>query len=187
MGTRTHRTRAPRQTNLTTPYTIVVDSREQAPLAFANHRADVKDGALPLVVRTVRACLGAGDYSLLGYETRIAIERKSASDLFSTLGQSRRRFQCELDRLAGPCATYEYAAVVAECDWSAVITCPPKFSKLNPKSVFRSVIAWQLRYPRLHWWFCPGRAFAEVVTLRLLERFWKVKQATRKEEQKCRG
>jgi hypothetical protein len=35
------------------------------------------------------------------------------------------------------------------------------------------VIAWQQRYPRVHWWLCPGRAFAEVTTYRILERYWR--------------
>jgi hypothetical protein len=54
---------------------------------------------------------------------------------------------------------------------------PPVRSRLNPKTVYRSVIAWQMRYPRVVWWPCPGRAFAEVTTYRLLERFHKEREA----------
>ncbi|MDE2097140.1 MAG: ERCC4 domain-containing protein, partial [Patescibacteria group bacterium] len=122
----------------------------------------------------VPGTLKSGDYSLLGFENRIAIERKSLSDLFSTLGQGRDRFHRELERLAA--TDYQFAAVVCEADWATVLASPPERSMLRPKTVFRSVIAWQIRYPLVHWWFCPGRAFAEKVTFRLLERFWKEQQ-----------
>src|SRR5581483_2134770 len=100
---------------------------------------------------------------------QLAVERKSLADLFHTLGQGRDRFQRELGRLA----KYDFAAIVIEADWSTIIMDPPKRSRLLPKTIFRSVIAWQLRYPRIHWWTCPNRQFAEVTTFRLLERFWK--------------
>jgi len=61
--------------------------------------------------------------------------------------------------------------------WAAAIESlipPQPRSRLNPKTVFRSVVAWQLKYPRVHWWMCPSRRFAEVLTLRLLQRWWRV-------------
>lgn len=153
------------------PIAVVIDTREQLHFSFQNIVADAKDGRLPVAVETVRLGLKAGDYSLAGCESRVAIERKSLEDLFNTLGQGRARFQRELDRLSAP--SYEFSAVVCEADWSMILAYPPERSQLRPKTVFRSVIAWQMRYPRLHWWMCPGRAFAEKVTFRLLERFWK--------------
>jgi hypothetical protein len=66
-----------------------------------------------------------------------------------------------------------FAAVVVEADWEKILKHPPDFSRLNPKTIFRSVIAWQQRYPRVHWWMGPDRRFAEIVTLRILERFLK--------------
>lgn len=50
---------------------IVVDTREQRPYSFDEAR----------VGGVVHAALPAGDYSLLGQETRIAIERKSLADV----------------------------------------------------------------------------------------------------------
>lgn len=168
---------------LTTPYTIVVDTREQRPFAFANIFADAVDGRRPLNVQTVRSTLSSGDYSLAGYESLIAVERKSAADLFNTLGQGRRRFTAELARLGGEGSTYQFAAVVVEAEWRELIESPPPHSKLRTKTVHRSVIAWQQQYPRIAWWFVPGRAMAEVTTLRVLERFWKTKK---KEENRKR-
>ena len=91
------------------------------------------------------------------------------ADLFATLGQDRERFERELTRLA----EMTFAAVVVEADWDKILKHPPEFSRLNPKTIFRSVIAWQQRYPRVHWWMGPDRRFAEIVTLRILERFLK--------------
>lgn len=155
---------------LTTPYTVVIDTREQRPFAFAGIRADARQHCRPLAVQTVRATLRQGDYSLVGHELAIAIERKSAADLYSTLAAGRGRFERELQRLN----QLQFAAVVVEIDWHEILLgAPDGWSKLSPKTVYRSVIAWQQRYPRVHWWTCRGREFAEVTTLRMLERWWR--------------
>jgi hypothetical protein len=157
---------------LVTPYTVVVDSREQQPFAFTGLRGDAVQGRRTLLVRAVTRCLPAGDYSLEGFEGQMAVERKSLADLFNTLGQSRARFSRELQTLSA----YAFSAVVIEAGWETILGRPPPRSRLNPKTVFRSVIAWQQLWPRLHWWALPSRAVAEVTTLRILERFWKNQQ-----------
>jgi hypothetical protein len=154
---------------LVTPYTVVVDNREQQPFVFTGLRGDAIQGQRNLLVRTVTRCLPAGDYSLAGFERQIAVERKSLFDLFHTLGQSRARFSRELLKLS----SYEFSAVVVEADWGIILGRPPPRSRLNPKTIFRSVIAWQQLWPRIHWWMLPGRNVAEVTCLRILERFWK--------------
>jgi ERCC4-type nuclease len=151
------------------PAVVTIDTREQQPYGFRSIKADAMEGVGLLRVKTTRATLRQGDYSLEGFEDRIAIERKSAEDLFRTLGQGRKRFERELIRLSA----YPFAAVVVESEWSQLLQCPPAFSKLSPKSVFRSVIAWQQRYSGIHWVLCPGRSFAEAATFRILDRFWK--------------
>ncbi len=83
--------------------TAIVDSREQAPLALA-----------PL--RSVVGTLATGDYSVLGLEHVVAIERKSLPDLLSCVGQERERFDREVQRLlAYPCR-----ALVVESSWLEV-------------------------------------------------------------------
>jgi DNA excision repair protein ERCC-4 len=82
----------------------VIDSREQTPLDLS-----------PLVVVTKK--LDAGDYSIVGLESRVAIERKTMSDLIGTLTFGRERFERELDRLA----SYERALILVEGDLSDVI------------------------------------------------------------------
>lgn len=156
---------------ITSPFTVTVDTREQHPYDFAGLRADARQGGWLLTVTTQAATLASGDYSILGHEGCVAVERKSKADLFGTLSQGRERFVRELERLA----CMPFAVVVVEAEWSEVLE-GATFSRLKPKTVYRSVIAWQQRYPNVHWWFVPGRAFGMATTYRVLERWWRERQ-----------
>lgn len=81
------------------PY-VLIDSREQRPLRFPPD----------LGVDCGGATLPAGDYSVRGFTSLIALERKSVGDLVSTLTQGRERFENELDMLA----EYRWRAILVE-------------------------------------------------------------------------
>lgn len=81
------------------PVTVVIDTREQTPWRFADDE-----------LVTVSRCLAAGDYSVDGLETQIALERKSLDDFVQTVIHARERFERELQKLAA----YQLAAVVVE-------------------------------------------------------------------------
>lgn len=66
--------------------TIIIDSREQAPLKFPNFPAET-------------ATLQTGDYSVKGLEDIFTVERKSVADLISSLTSGRERFQREIQRM----------------------------------------------------------------------------------------
>ncbi len=151
---------------------IIVDTREQAPYTFSSLCGDVKDNERPIRITTVRRGLAQGDYSLDGFEDKVAVERKSKQDCFGTLGQGRLRFERELARLA----TLTIAAVVVEAEWSEVLGDPPPFSRLVPRTIFRSALAWMMRFPNVHWLMMPGRRIAEQATFRFLEKFWRESQ-----------
>lgn len=75
------------------PLIFVIDSREQRPLVLEP---------------SIRHKLLAGDYSVLGKEVRIAVERKSLNDLTGSITRGFKRFRRELillsmmnDRLIG--------------------------------------------------------------------------------------
>lgn len=68
--------------------TAIVDTREQAAWDLAP-------------MKIVSRGLDVGDYSILGLESVIAIERKSLPDFVMCCGGERERFQRELDRLRG--------------------------------------------------------------------------------------
>jgi hypothetical protein len=157
-------------------FQIVIDSREKTPFLFHGLKADAAQGRRPLMVATTVKGLPSGDYSIEGHEGAVAVERKSLADLYSTISQGRDRFERELERLdAMACA-----AVVIEASWHQIINDPPPYSKLPAKNVFRSILSWQQRWPRVNWWPAEGRRFAEVITFRWLERFWKDSQAGRR-------
>mgnify|MGYP002640602995 CR=1 FL=1 len=136
-------------------FTIVVDTREQQPYAF--------DSA---VVRT----LPTGDYSIVGLEDRVTIERKSKTDAYGSLGQGRARFRREFERLS----LYDYAAVVVE-DTLQGFLLRPAFSQMNPRAALASLIAWSVRY-RVPVFFAGDRAHGRALTCRLLKMYWKYGQ-----------
>ena len=71
---------------------IIIDTREQLPF-FVSPHWDEK------ITKTVKG-LTSGDYSLIGFENVVAIERKSLADLYSSLTNDRKRFEREFQRLA---------------------------------------------------------------------------------------
>ena len=141
---------------------IIQDTREQSPYSFSR--------ILPrpeVVVGTLKT----GDYSLQGHEDQITIERKSLADAYGTFGKGRARFERELERMS----EFQFAVVMIEADWLAILRNPPSRSRLKSKTIYRSVIAWEQRYG-VHFWACTNRAFAEKTTYVMLERFWRDKK-----------
>ena len=153
---------------LTVPFTVLVDGREKAPYRFTGIDSDAKDGNRRLIVPTQWAHLKTGDYTIAGLEDVVAVERKSITDLFSTLGQHRKRFEAEHSRLAA----FRRAVVVIEATWLEILHWPPGGSRLNPKTVFRTALSWHVRYG-VPWIVAEDRRFAEIYTFRFLEKCWK--------------
>ena len=91
----------------TNSFKIVVDSREQKPLPFRKSK---------LVTEVITRKLDAGDYSIDGYDNKIAIERKSIPDLYGTLGKGHKRFQRELERAKD----MKYFAILVDGTFTAV-------------------------------------------------------------------
>ena len=133
---------------------IVVDTREQRPFAFHGR---------PVAVRV--CALEAGDYSLAGFERRIAVERKSLVDLVGVLGRDRERFVRELARLRG----YDCAAVVVE-EPEIMLRTGRYRGGLNPSAAWQSVIALSARF-RVPFFFCKDREDAEGVTFDILRHY----------------
>ena len=149
------------------PFTIVIDTREQAGYDFRGFKADADKRYAPLVIPIEIGTLQTGDYSLKGYEDRIAIERKSKADCFSTFSQGRDRFERELERMR----SMDFAAVVVEATLGSCQTDPPEHTKFSFKSFYRSYIRWMVRY-RVPFIFCPTKNEAERATMRMLQGFW---------------
>jgi ERCC4-type nuclease len=86
--------------------TVVVDTREQLPYIFNSEK-----------VAAIRRALPAGDYSLVGLENRVAVERKSLPDFVATVIRGRKRFHRELQKLSA----YDAACVVVECNFRDLV------------------------------------------------------------------
>ena len=124
--------------------TIIEDTREQAPLDFS---------AFPFV-EVERATLRSGDYSVKGWESRFAVERKSLADLVGTITHGHERFERELERLA----SFQYAAVVVEAPEMDLRTGKYR-SQLLPRAAVGMITAFEVRY-RIPFHFCGTRAMA---------------------------
>ena len=131
-------------------FVVAVDQREKMPFEFTPSE---------------RVFLPTGDYSIIGLTDRIAIERKCPEELFKCAGPFRARFERELRRLA----TFEYAAIVIEGPLRSLLA--SRWSRVRPRSVINSLIAWSIRYG-VHVWFADNRELARALTYRILQKFW---------------
>jgi ERCC4-type nuclease len=132
---------------------VVIDTREQRPYLFP---------------RSISGTLASGDYSLEGYENRVAIERKSKEDAYGSLGGGRKRFEAEWVRLS----QLDYAAVVIESGIPDFLREPPPYSEMHPRAALCTLLAWSIKY-RVPVWFAGDRQHAKALVLRLLTYWWR--------------
>jgi ERCC4-type nuclease len=151
------------------PFTIVCDTREKRAFNFDAITERRRGEDVPIDVGVVRAGLKTGDYSVQGCEAQLTIERKSVKDLVQTIFHGRRRFVRELERMQEMMC----ACVLVEGDWLAVMRHTHGNTQGNPKSVDASMMAWSIRFPKVHWHFRPSRYYAERSCYRLLSSFYK--------------
>lgn len=157
------------------PFTIIIDQREKAPFSFSGFRSDADKKNTPLIIPTRVEYLVTGDYTIEGFQSEISVERKSISDLVGTLTAGRERFIEELQRAQ----EMKFAAVVVEGGWSDVLQFCHEAASRNasrspsPKTVFRSIVAFQQRFHRVHWWMCNDRRMAEWAAFRILDRYFR--------------
>jgi len=107
---------------------VVIDTREQAPLRFAN-------------LASVPGTLTSGDYAPAGLEHLCAIERKSAADLVASVTHERARFERELHRLRG----MAFARVIVAASRESIEAGEYR-SRANPRAVLASCDTFEVRY-----------------------------------------
>lgn len=162
------------------PFQILIDTREKQPYEFQGLVSNADQGSLPIEVKTARVTIHNGDYQIAGLENRIAIERKSLEDLYGSVAQRRENFEERLERMASECGR---SFVIVEAERSVLLANPPQFTQYSPKSLSRTLLAWDFRFPT-KWCFMASRALAMAMTFRLLERAWIDNERT-KERQKA--
>lgn len=192
-------------TQILSPFTVVIDSAETHPFTFHGIPADrdssgtFKDAfgdkhARTIIVPTEWRSLGRhpdslGDYSIDGGTGRVHVERKSMEDLQATLlgwrrkdeeAGRRERFECELENLS----KIERPLVVVECGFDDVLRCAPTWGKKSPqenaKILARTIVAYMTELP-VPWLFAGSRRLAEVLTYRHFARWWEQRRGERKE------
>lgn len=126
---------------------VIADTREQEPFVLT-----------PTRITTVRRALAAGDYSVVGLEERVAVERKTIEDLVKTVVLDRERFERELAKLA----TYDAACVVVEGGLRDILDGNYR-SGIHPNSVFGAVMAIIVDH-RIPVFFCGDRQAARTFT-----------------------
>jgi DNA excision repair protein ERCC-4 len=120
--------------------TLIADTREQEPYSFDSRLVVVERRALP-----------AGDYSVAGMESTVAVERKTLDDFISTVIHQRARFGRELRKLAGCRA----ACVVVEAGLLEVLQGRYR-GGAHPNAVLGSALSITLDY-RIPVFFCSSR------------------------------
>jgi ERCC4-type nuclease len=105
-------------------FCVKIDTREQLPFSFEH-------------LGSCMGTLATGDYSIVGLEHVIAIERKGLNDFVSCCAGERDRFQAELKRMLA----YETRAVVIEASWADLERGEWR-SKIPAQSVVSSALGW---------------------------------------------
>jgi len=134
-------------------FVIVIDTRENLPYKFP--------------VASVTKKLQSGDYSIVGLENQVAVERKTRQDGYQSLGQGRKRFENEFRRLS----EFKFSAVVIE---SSIIDFleQPAYTKMDPHAAINSLISWMVKYKVCVIW-AGDRLHGSAMTFRILEKFWR--------------
>mgnify|MGYP000896174624 CR=1 FL=1 len=179
-----------------TPFVILIDKAEKNPFQFRGitARSFIDPDQRLYIPRTEPRYLGIGmgDYSLDGCQQQVAVERKSLEDFQGTLlgwprDVSERSVACEWDARRCVCRRARFkrelarlsrmlaAAVVVEAPLGECLDLAPcwgkRSSEENKKYLLATYLSWSNTF-RTPWHFCADRSMAEVVTLRILEKFW---------------
>jgi len=141
------------------PFVIVQDTREQTPYLFLEERYE---GVLVVV-----AGLGTGDYTLLGCESEIGIERKSLSDYIGSISSGRERFEREMVRASA----FKRFYVVIEASIDDIRSHDYQ-SQMAPHAVLQTTFSWSLKYGVHHIW-AGTRSGGEYTTFHLLRHYYR--------------
>ncbi len=124
-------------------FAIVIDSNEQSPLKFGN-------------IPTVTKKLDSGDYSILGMEYSVCIERKSQTDFYgSIVGDGRERLYLMFERTRH----VGFKAFIIECEEAEILTPELTLSGVAPASVYATIASWEVKHG-YHFYYGNRRACA---------------------------
>lgn len=145
------------QFNIPEGFNLVVDTREQSAL-FTRP---------PKGLYIVRDTLGAGDYSVRGFEGSVAVERKGLSDFYGSIGGGRDRFKRELAKLR----EYHWAGLAIEATEDQVLSAGGFYTTLTTEQIRQTLASIETRY-RLSVYYAKDKKAAERWVLDRLIRYF---------------
>ena len=137
--------------------TIIIDTKEKKPFKL--------DG-----LKTIRKGLKVGDYSIEGFQDRVAIERKSAIDFYYTFGKPRnyQRFCVEMKQIN----KMEFGYLIVE---ESLENCISSIEKMKKGTVGLGNMAlmnyrdFEKRFPNIEIDFYDTRNEADELTVQILK------------------
>lgn len=115
-------------------FTIMRDSREKSGCGW-KFRASGNCYGMAV------AKLNAGDYSIYGYEHLVMIERKTISDLWTTLVHHRKRFIKQMER----CKDHPFKYLVIEGTVADILK-GFRYSRVTPKTILAMLTSLEVKY-----------------------------------------
>lgn len=112
-------------------FALVVDTREQRPLFTSP----------PEGLIIIKKALKHGDYSIQGFEDKVAVERKKMSDLMSYIGSERERTCAKLEAMRD----LEWKALVVEESWDDLFL-PKMYSRLSASTIRQALVSFNVRF-----------------------------------------
>ena len=140
-------------------FVLAIDTREQLPL-FAS--------VPPEIIPRQHVTLEHGDYSIIGYETRVTIERKKLSDFYSYIGAERKRTRVKLAALS----KMDFAALIIEASESD-LNRKFGYGKLTPAHAHGFFVSLRVRHG-IHLYISPIREKLEQFVIEHLLKWWEV-------------
>lgn len=152
------------------PYTVIKDTREQDGYTFEKFTG-MYTSCNGMVIQK----LETGDYSLVGLEDKLCIERKGkVAELAINLGKDKHRFLREIERMQ----LFPFKFLILEFSLEDVMNFPDgseipeeKWSsmKISNKYILKMLVEFQM-YNGIHVLFCGNRKNAKLAVNSILKR-----------------
>lgn len=109
------------------------------------------------------------DYSVVGFEDQIRIERKSQTDFYSSIGYGRERFNKTIEEMKG----LEFAGLVIEAPEEDLLHPELTYSNISANSVYATIISYKIKGIHI---YCGTRKNCRMMLVNLLIKFYKEKR-----------
>ena len=154
------------------PFTIIQDSREQAPWTFQNIVIEKKLWVIRRVVKTMKT----GDYTIEGYEDRLCLERKSVSDLIQSVTREHDREARKQSRMRDIQDAGGFSRMIIEGSFSSACDelDADESRGVSSGHILGTWKSWEIKY--IPWLWAGDRRRAELIAFHLMLEWWKTEQ-----------